>query len=503
MHDTIPLAMMPAPSPEFEDEARRLAILEDFEPQALEDDPELQAIVDFAAKLAKAPASMVTLIDDQRQYFLARTGVEERATPREVSFCTYALGKPDMLEVGDATLDPRFAENPLVTGPPGVRYYAGQPLISAEGAPLGTLCVIDLKARARPLNQFQREGMAVLAQAAMRRLRARRAAVVATREIKYSDERFQALADSMPDIAFSADHDGNFDYFNQRWQEFTGIPLPYTEDKGRQIMHEDDYEAIIADWQKSVREGAPFERQNRLRRADGKWRWMIVRALPVDVGKTGRRRWFGTMTDIDDTHKLSESRDMLAKELSHRIKNIFAVIGGLVSLQARKEPDHSEFADRLTKTLHALGRAHDFVRPSAGATQDSLHGLLEMIFSPYRNDAGDLRISVNGDEGKISHNAATPMALIFHELATNSSKYGALSLDGGEVTLDITHHGESIKLLWKERGGPPARDPGTTGFGTRLVDLAVSGQLQGRWERRFVSDGLEVELHIPQTAIAP
>lgn len=117
---------------------------------------------------------MISLLDDQRQYFLARTGIEQRETPRDVSFCRHTLGRSDVLEVEDTIKDPRFADNPLVTGVPGVRYYAGQPLVSAEGAPLGTLCVVDIAPHSRPLNQFQREGMAVLAQAAMRRLRAPR-----------------------------------------------------------------------------------------------------------------------------------------------------------------------------------------------------------------------------------------------------------------------------------------------------------------------------------------
>ncbi len=494
---------MPSPAPEFADEKARLEVLSDFDSEALEDDPELQAIVQFAAKLCNVPASMVSLIDDQRQYFLARTGIEERETPRDISFCTHALGMSDVFEVEDATKDPRFADNPLVTGAPGVRYYAGQPLVSAEGAPLGTLCVVDVELHAEPLNAFQREGMAVLAQAAMRRLRARRASLLASREIAQSEQRFRALADSMPDIAFSASCDGTFDYFNQRWQDFTGLPLPYTDEHGHQVLHPDEYDAVTADWQAAVEAGKPYERQHRLRRADGEWRWVIVRALPVKVGRDDECRWFGTITDIHDAHEISESRDMLAKELSHRIKNIFAVISGLISLQARKEPEHADFADRLTQTLQALGRAHDFVRPSGASARESLLGLLEVIFTPYRNGAGEPRVLVRGDEGAISHKAATPMALIFHELATNSAKYGALSAEGGHVTLDIDSSQGQLHLQWKEHGGPPVTQQGEAGFGSRMVDLAVTGQLQGSWEKRFEQDGLAVELVIPASVIAP
>lgn len=502
-YDPLPQAEMPQPSPDYADEENRLRVLEDFQAEALEDDPELTAIVNFAAKLCDVPASMVTLLDDQRQLFLARTGVDQRETPRSVSFCTHALGRSEILEVADAALDPRFAENPLVTGEPHVRYYAGHPLVSDEGAPLGTLCVIDLKPHERELTAFQREGLAVLAQAAMRRLRSRRQGLVARRDIERSEARFRALADSMPDIAFSANQDGEFDYFNHRWQDFTGAKLPYTEEIGRQVMHPDDYQKIMDGWMESVTSRTPYEGENRLRRADGIYRWVLVRALPVKTGVGDRVRWFGTMTDIDDAHKLSESRDMLAKELSHRIKNIFAVISGLISLQARKAPEHKEFADTLNKTLRALGRAHDFVRPASGSTRERLKGLLGVIFEPYTDGSQNPRVLVSGDESAISTAATTPIALIFHELATNSAKYGALSVDGGTITLDVTENADSVRLLWQEHGGPAPVDNGNSGFGTRLVELAVTGQLQGSWERRFDLEGLMVELVLPREAIEP
>ncbi len=256
-------------------------------------------------------------------------------------------------------------------------------------------------------------------------------------------------------------------------------------------------------WADSVASRKAYEFENRLRRADGAWRWVIVRALPVKVGETGRIRWFGTVTDIHDAHELSEGRDMLAKELSHRIKNIFAVINGLISLQARKQPEHSEFADQLTQVLQALGRAHDFVRPSSGTTRKNLHGLLDVIFAPYRDARGNARVIVTGDEGEVSHKAATPLALVFHELATNSAKYGALSVEGGHVSLAIENDGERVLLTWKENGGPAVVATEEAGFGSRMVELAVTGQLLGKWDRQFARDGLRVDLDFPATTIAP
>lgn len=498
-----PPAMMPPPSPAFmakEDE--RLRVLDEFKIEALEDDPELMAIVKFAANLCNVPVSTVSLLDDQRQYFLVRTGLEERETPRDISFCTHVLGHSAMMEVSDATKDDRFAANPLVTGAPGVRFYAGQPLVSDEGAPLGTLCVIDTEAHQAPLDDFQREGLAVLAQAAMRRLQARRESLTASRQIADSEDRFRALANSMPDIAFSADQEGNIDYFNRRWHEFTGLGGLPDRKMHESVLHPDEIEAINTAWAEAVRTGNPYEQENRLLRADGAWRWVLVRAVPVKVGNGDDHRWFGTITDVDDAHKLSESRDVLARELSHRIKNIFAVVSGLVSLQSRKKPEHKDFAEQLTQTLHALGRAHDFVRPSDGAYRENMKGLLEVIFAPYVGLEEDPRVQVRGVDCAIGIKATTPLALVFHELATNSAKYGALSVDSGHVKLEITDKGDAVCLLWKEHGGPAPVDSGENGFGSRMVELAVTGQLQGNWDRRFEDDGLAVSFELSKTAIA-
>src|SRR5690606_30944634 len=148
------------------------------------------------------------------------------------------------------------------------------------------------------------------------------------------------------------------------------------------------------------------EVEHRIRRADGQYRWMIARAVPLKDEEGRVLRWFGTTTDIDDTHKLSESREVLARELSHRIKNIFAVIGGLVSLTLRKQPGARELGDELIGMIHALGRAHRYVDPVAAASSSKLRDLLDELFAPYFTD-GESRIEVTGHVIDISPRAVT------------------------------------------------------------------------------------------------
>ena len=211
-------------------------------------------------------------------------------------------------------------------------------------------------------------------------------------------------------------------------------------------------------------------------------------------------RWFGTAVDIHDIYEASEARDLLARELSHRIKNIFAVVAGLVSLSARKHTEARQFADGLIATITALGRAHDFVRPVDGATRGHLRNLLEELFAPYGTGDG-ARIRVNGDDIAITTRTATPLALVFHELATNAAKYGALASSEGTVALKIADKGKNVKLLWREKGGKPPRKEPKEGFGSRLVEMSIN-QLGGSWKRKFGDGGLIVEMSFPKEAIA-
>ncbi len=501
LHDPLPKTGTPEPAAEFTAEAARLDVVESFEAEALEGDPELQAIVEFAAKLCKVPASMVTLLERDKQLFLAREGVEQRETPRDVAFCNHTLGRADMLEVPDAPADPRFADNPLVTDDPHIRYYAGQPLVSDEGASIGTLCVIDTSAHAAQLDDFQREGMAVLAQAAMRRLETRRSALQANREIEEREARLRRMIEGVPQIAWSADNHGNFDYFNKRWSEVTGAPPPPTAAEWQPFLHPDDFPQTFAEWQERFAAGEQFDAEFRLKRADGSWMWVLGLAVPVVENEGEPVRWFGTVTDIDEVHQALEERDLLAKELAHRIKNIFAVVIGLAMLKARKAPEHEPFARDLTRVLQALGRAHEFVRPEDGAMQDSLKGLLEALFAPYSDSDDSPRVQIEGADAAISQRSATPLALVFHELATNSAKYGALSTEEGHVNLVVSDADDAIALVWTEHGGPPVREASESGFGSRLVEMSVTGQLQGSWERRFEPGGLVVELTMAKEAL--
>ncbi|MXO86666.1 PAS domain-containing protein [Altererythrobacter aurantiacus] len=506
-----------APDPEQTVEAKRKAVLELYGLDALEDDPELVQITHFTARLCGAPICLVSLVEEERQRFLAREGLEENETPRPTSFCAHAMLLSDVMVVPDAREDERFETNPLVTGHPHIRFYAGAPLISHEGAPLGSLCVIDTEPRPQGLTDLQKEGLLVMAASVMRRLRHRREALAQQAELKRSEKQLQTLADSIPDIAWSARPDGSFDYFNQRWYDFIGLSDKTRHVPRHDLFHPDDKHAWLDKWEEARREAQPYETEYRLKRADGEYRWMLVRGVPVYNSAGHAERWFGTLTDIDASKRESDQRDLLARELSHRIKNIFAVISGLIALRTRGRDDLGDFAGELTGTIKSLGRAHDYVNPVAGRKGDSLRELLTDLLAPYESAGEPAIVFASEEDLPIGPEAATPLALIFHELATNSAKYGALSNEGGKVTLDVRGaedddvegmtigREDAVVLRWSEPGIAPggAEDNPREGFGSRLLRTSVEGQLRGRMTRIFDENGLDVKLVLPAASIAP
>jgi len=484
-------------SPEY----GRLEILASHAPSGLLDDPELGAIAQLAAKLCAAPIGLVSLVEDQRQMFLARHGLDARETPRSESFCQHAMVQDRILEVPDATADDRFVANRLVTGPPFIRFYAGAPLLSEEGVPLGALCVISPVARPDGLTPIQREALTVLATAVMRRLKDRRDRLATEAALAESRDRFDALADAIPQMAWSTKPDGKPDYFNARWYEFTGAPAGKHDGDGwLEPLHPDDAARAAAVWAKAVETGQPYEVEYRLRRADGEYRWTLARGLPMK-GRGGQvLRWFGTNTDIHEQRLLVESQQLLSRELNHRIKNIFSVIGGLVNLSAREHAEMEPLAATISARIAALGLAHDYVRPEAADGEGrpvTLRRLLADLVAPYR-DRADTRLTFEGEELALSASSVTPMALVFHELATNAVKYGALSAADGRVTVSVRRECDEVIMDWVEQGGPRVAGAALgSGFGSHLGDMSIRRQLGGRYEHHWNEAGLRVAIVVP------
>ena len=314
----------------------------------------------------------------------------------------------------------------------------------------------------------------------------------------------------MPQMVWSSRPDGHHDYYNARWYTFTGAAEGSTlGDAWGDMIHPDDQERARTAWRTSLNTGEPYEMEYRLRHHTGAYVWTLGRAMPIRNAAGVVTRWFGTGTDIAEMKRLEQAKALLSQELSHRIKNIFAVISALLALSARQYPEAKAFAKAARTRIAALARAHEFVRPHTESSRPSLdgttlHAFLRDLFLPYDNEAGEPRVVISGDDADFDDQAATPVALLFHELATNAAKYGALSVPDGRVALTTLRSDDRYVMTWQERGGPPLTGtPDASGFGSSLLALSVEGQLGGSLKQVWGPEGLKVTADIPATALAP
>lgn len=322
------------------------------------------------------------------------------------------------------------------------------------------------------------------------------------------DTSFVTLTDAMPQMVWSTRPDGHHDYYNAQWYAFTGVPEGSTDGEAwAGMFHPEDQPRAWERWTQSLLSGEPYEVEYRLRHRSGEYRWTIGRANPIRDAQGRIVRWVGTCTDVHEAKMAAEQNEILSRELSHRIKNIFAVISGMISLSARQFPPAAEFAGKLRQRVAALGRANEYARPHSEYSrpahdETTLSGLIERLAEPYpAYDEG--RIGVGGEDVDIDDRGATPVSLVVHELLTNALKYGALSNDAGRVSIGISRRAGNVVLEWIERGGPHiSSEPERSGFGTLLANLSITRQLDGLVSRRWDEEGLTVVLEIPENRLA-
>ena len=173
------------------DEERRLAALKQYEVLDTQPEQALDDLTSLAAAICGAPIAMISLIDEKRQWFKSKVGLEMAETPRDISFCGHAVQQRELFIVPDATRDDRFADNPLVTGDPNICFYAGAPLVNPDNMALGALCVIDHVPRT--LTPAQEKALRVLARQVILYLELRRQ----MRELAKSEEQLRVAADNV------------------------------------------------------------------------------------------------------------------------------------------------------------------------------------------------------------------------------------------------------------------------------------------------------------------
>ncbi|TNC52385.1 PAS domain S-box protein [Rubellimicrobium rubrum] len=637
-------------------EEERLRALNRYSILGSERETLFDEVARLAADICEAPVAMVGFITADRHWLKAEIGVGSRDLPLETSFCRHAIQDSGLFVVPDLAQDPRFAQNPFVTGEPGVRFYAGAPLLTPEGVPLGTVCIFDTVPRPDGLDERPARLLRTLARHVMTELELRRALAERDAEItaaRYREEERRVaeaalvasearLRERTADLVraqrvgriggFEVDlRDGNRSRCSPEYLAIHGLP-PESWNESHEDwvarIHPDDRTRTERMFLEAVAEGlTSYDFEYRIiRPSDGAVRWIgalaeiehdgdgrplrlvgahsditarkeaedalrvseanyraLFEQAAVGVARVGLdgiflevndrfctiaghdRDWligrnFGDITlpedkdrdrasltalvagematytvekrylrpdggqvwvnlsvglvrrpdgtpdhavavieDITDRRRVEDGRQLLVRELNHRVKNLFAIAGGMVAMTARTTRTSVEMARVLTGRLGALASAHDLIQAavvgSAGTEAVCLQKVAAAVLAPHR-PVGEY-LGLGGPPVSLGPGAATGLALVLHELATNAAKYGALSVAHGRLDLTWTVGEGRLDLEWRESGGPPVVPPRRAGFGSRLAQRTVEDQLGGTLGQDWWPEGLRVTLSLP------
>ena len=234
-------------------------------------------------------------------------------------------------------------------------------------------------------------------------------------------------------------------------------------------------------------------------------RWISARGQGNDADIVGRIM-YGIFIDVTGRKQAEEGHELLAGEMSHRVKNLLAIASGLTAITSRSAKTIADMARELTHRLTALGRAHDLVRPVPGQGEKAalLGDLFTVLLAPY-DDVGAFsgRVRVAVPRMAVGEQAATTLALVVHELATNSLKYGALSSASGALDISCAAPDSEVVVVWTERGGPPVTAPADDGgYGSKLLRRGMTIQLGGSIACDWSSEGVIVTLRMTKERLA-
>lgn len=316
---------------------------------------------------------------------------------------------------------------------------------------------------------------------------------LAAMEVQRSERRFRELADSMPQLVWTADANGSVTYFNQRREEYRTKGI--VAGKWQSLIHADDLERTRLAWQHAVETCSDYECEHRVMRADGSYRWQLSRAKPFrhEQGTV----WYGTATDIHDLKEREERINQLLKEVNHRSKNLLAVVLS-VARQTSRAGTPAEFVDRLTSRVQGLSASQDLLVKAEWRGVD-LEELIRAQLAPYQ-DLVDTRIRLTGPALRLEAAAAQVIGMALHELVTNAAIHGALAGSGMvDVDWQVAQEGvpPQFRLSWRESGGPAISRPARQGFGHTVLMRTTEHALGGRCALDFPESGMVWTLTAP------
>jgi PAS domain S-box-containing protein len=314
------------------------------------------------------------------------------------------------------------------------------------------------------------------------------------------EQQFRTLANSIPQLAWMADPDGWIFWYNERWYEYTGATPQEMEGWGWQSLHDPTVlPDVLARFKASLATGEPFDMTFPLKGADGAFRPFLTRMMPIRDSHGHIVRWFGTNTDITAQKEHEAHLNFVMRELSHRSKNLLAVVQAMARQTMQHSGDFHDFEGRFMGRLHGLARSHDLlVREDwAGA---SIRDLVGAQLAPFVREEG-ASLDISGPDLVLRPDAVQNLGFALFELATNAVKYGALAARNGKVAIhwDLVdaQDGQRVRLKWSESGGPRVKQPERKGFGSVVIERFMAAAFGGKVESGFAPEGFTWSLEIP------
>lgn len=255
-------------------------------------------------------------------------------------------------------------------------------------------------------------------------------------------------------------------------------------------IHPADLAGVEAQLAGALEPGSPghFAMEYRvINRITGETRWVVGNG-DVTFADGIATRMVGTVRDISAAKQAEADRQLLLEELNHRVKNTLATVKAIASQTLRGEGVSEAARTAFDGRLMALAAAHDALIQQHW-TSASLVEVVGKALAPHVSRAGD-RLTIEGGDMRLNARSALALTMCLHELATNAAKYGALSNDTGQVRISWSAEGDRLVLRWEEQGGPPVQAPTTRGFGSKLLERIIAGDLGGESRMVFAPDGL-------------
>lgn len=317
--------------------------------------------------------------------------------------------------------------------------------------------------------------------------------------LRESEQRFRTLADSIPNLAWWANGDGYILWYNRQWYEYTGTTPDQMQGWGWQSVHDPQVlPQVLERWQASIATGEPFDMEFPLRGADGRFRRFLTRVQPLKDAQGRVVRWFGTNTDVEERKRAEEAiqtslreKEVMLKEIHHRVKNNLQVIASLVDLQAggMKEPTLLVMFADIRDRVRSMALVHEKLYQSESLAQvdfaDYARSLLSYLARSHGRPECAIELKIDLRSVSLSVEEAVPCGLIVNELVSNAYKHAFQGRASGEIlaTLGAGPDGRvSLRVADNGAGLPPGMDwRQSRSLGLRLIQL-LAGQLHATVE---------------------